>query len=136
MRGHAGAAAAVTAPLSGLCHNIEAARARRMLIGRSSLVCALAALVTLVALFSTSGARAVAFHASQSAASAPLIRIAQAEEAKPPPGTEDELNQLIAGSKFKDMPRFAKEKTGYICLQNHGGEVWFRNIRIRGLTKH
>src|SRR3989442_8663558 len=25
-----------------------------------------------------------------------------------------ELNQLIAGSKFKDMPRFAKEKTGYI----------------------
>jgi hypothetical protein len=67
-----------------------------MLIRRSSLVCALAALVTLVALFSTSGARAVAFHASQSAAAAPLIRIAQAEEAKPPPGTENELNQFIA----------------------------------------
>jgi hypothetical protein len=42
-----------------------------------------------------------------------------------------ELNQLIAGSKFKDMPRFAKEKTGHIDLQHHGDDVWFRNIRVR-----
>ena len=44
-----------------------------------------------------------------------------------------ELNQLIAGSKFKDMPRFAKEKTGYIDLQHHGDEVWYRKIRVRKL---
>jgi hypothetical protein len=44
-----------------------------------------------------------------------------------------ELNQLIARSKFKDMPRFAKEKTGFIDLQHHGDEVWYRNIRVRRL---
>jgi len=44
-----------------------------------------------------------------------------------------ELNQLIARSKFKDMPRFAKEKTGFIDLQHHGDEVWYRKIRVRRL---
>jgi hypothetical protein len=44
-----------------------------------------------------------------------------------------ELAALIADSKFKDMPRFAKEKIGYIALQNHHDEVWYRNIRIRRL---
>lgn len=43
------------------------------------------------------------------------------------------LNTLIAHSKFKDWPKFAREKTGYIALQNHGGSVWFRNIRVRRL---
>jgi len=45
----------------------------------------------------------------------------------------NELNQLIAHSKFKDMPRFAREKTGYIDLQHHGDEVWYRKIRVRRL---
>jgi Domain of Unknown Function (DUF1080) len=45
----------------------------------------------------------------------------------------DELNQLIANSKFKDKPHFAKEKTGHIVLQNHKDEVWYRNIKIRRL---
>ena len=44
-----------------------------------------------------------------------------------------ELAKLIAESKFKTFPRFAKEKTGHICLQNHHDEVWYRNIRIRRL---
>ena len=44
-----------------------------------------------------------------------------------------ELNQLIARSKFKDMPRFAKEKSGSIDLQHHGDEVWYRKIRVRRL---
>ena len=44
-----------------------------------------------------------------------------------------ELNQLIARSKFNDMPRFAKEKTGFIDLQHHGDEVWFRKVRVRRL---
>jgi len=41
--------------------------------------------------------------------------------------------QLISQSKFKDMPRFAQEATGYICFQDHGDDVWYRNIRIRSL---
>jgi hypothetical protein len=45
-----------------------------------------------------------------------------------------ELTKLIAESKFKDMPRFAKEGQGHIALQHHGQEVWFRNIRIRPLS--
>jgi hypothetical protein len=45
----------------------------------------------------------------------------------------DQLNALITHSKFNEMPAFAKEKSGFIALQNHGGEVWFRNIRIREL---
>ena len=46
----------------------------------------------------------------------------------------DALKTLIAGSKFKDMPRFAREPEGYIALQHHeGGDVWFRNVRVRRL---
>jgi len=45
----------------------------------------------------------------------------------------DPLNRLIVQSKFKDMPRFAKEKTGYLDLQHHGDEVWYRKIRVRRL---
>ena len=45
----------------------------------------------------------------------------------------DELNGLIAKSKFASMPLFANEKTGHIGLQHHGEEVWYRNVRIRKL---
>ena len=45
----------------------------------------------------------------------------------------DDLKSLIAKSKFSSMPLFAKENTGYIGLQHHGEEVWYRNIRIRKL---
>ena len=44
-----------------------------------------------------------------------------------------ELKALIAGSKFKDMPKFAQEPTGHICLQDHGDAVWYRNIRVKRL---
>lgn len=44
-----------------------------------------------------------------------------------------ELEKLIGSSKFKDLPRFAKEKTGHIALQHHHDEVWYRNISIRKL---
>jgi len=43
------------------------------------------------------------------------------------------LTSLIANSKFNAWPRFAREKTGYIALQNHGNSVWFRSIRVRRL---
>ena len=44
-----------------------------------------------------------------------------------------EWEALIAKSKFKDMPGFGTFKKGKIALQDHGDEVWFRNIRIKKL---
>lgn len=44
-----------------------------------------------------------------------------------------EWEALVAKSKFKDMPGFGKYKKGKIALQDHGDEVWFRNIRIKKL---
>lgn len=41
--------------------------------------------------------------------------------------------ELIANSKFKDMPDFAKVFKGHIALQDHGCDVWFRNIMIKKL---
>jgi Domain of Unknown Function (DUF1080) len=40
---------------------------------------------------------------------------------------------LIAGSKFKTMPKFATLARGHISLQDHGDIVSFRHIRIREL---
>ena len=40
---------------------------------------------------------------------------------------------MIAESKFKDMPGFGKFKKGHIALQDHNDEVAFRNIKIREL---
>lgn len=42
-------------------------------------------------------------------------------------------DEMIAGSKFKGMPDFAKFRQGKIVLQDHGDEVWFRNILIKKL---
>lgn len=44
-----------------------------------------------------------------------------------------EFAKLVAGSKFKEMPRFAKEPSGHLCLQDHGDDVWFRHLRVRKL---
>lgn len=43
--------------------------------------------------------------------------------------------QLIAGSKFKSMEGFGIQPTGHIALQEHGDSVWFRNLKVRDLTK-
>jgi hypothetical protein len=32
------------------------------------------------------------------------------------------------------MERFGKRQNGYILLQDHGNQVWFRNIKIRRLA--
>jgi hypothetical protein len=39
----------------------------------------------------------------------------------------------VAASKFKAWPEFGKAGKGHICLQDHGNEVAFRNIKIRAL---
>ncbi len=41
------------------------------------------------------------------------------------------LKDLIAKSKFKSFPRFALNSEGFIALQYHGDDVWYRKIRIR-----
>ena len=46
---------------------------------------------------------------------------------------DDNWNKMVAGSKFKTMPDFAKFKKGKIALQDHGDPVWFKNIKIKEL---
>lgn len=41
--------------------------------------------------------------------------------------------KMIAISKFKDMKDFGTFKKGKIALQDHGDDVWYRNIRIKKL---
>ncbi len=44
-----------------------------------------------------------------------------------------EWNALVAGSKFKKMTGFATFKSGHIALQDHGNQVWYKNIKIKEL---
>lgn len=46
-----------------------------------------------------------------------------------------EWNKLVAGSKFPEYnPDWANvAKEGFIALQDHGSDVWFKNIRIKEL---
>ncbi len=48
-------------------------------------------------------------------------------------GTPD-FEQMIANSKFKEFTEFGKYRSGYIGLQDHGNDVWYRNIKIKDLS--
>ncbi len=45
-----------------------------------------------------------------------------------------DVRAAITKSKFKDVARFGKPQKGHILIQDHGNQVWFRNVRIKPLT--
>lgn len=46
--------------------------------------------------------------------------------------TEDWKRKKAVG-KWKDAPGYGQAKKGYIALQDHGSEAWFKNVRIKEL---
>lgn len=48
------------------------------------------------------------------------------------PGVGPEWDAMVKNSKFRDWP-FGKAARGRLCLQDHGDEVAFRNLRVRSL---
>ena len=47
-------------------------------------------------------------------------------------GSKDWQNR-VNSSKFKNWELFGSVEKGHICFQDHGNEVWFRNVRIKSL---
>ncbi len=45
----------------------------------------------------------------------------------------DEWQSMVAASKFNEWPAYGQARRGHIGLQDHGDEVWYRNIKIRPL---
>jgi hypothetical protein len=46
---------------------------------------------------------------------------------------DEAWKKLVAGSKFATMKDFGTFKKGRISLQDHGADVWYRNIKIKSL---
>jgi hypothetical protein len=48
---------------------------------------------------------------------------------------DDHWRKLISASKFNTMPGFGSFHSGHIALQDHGEEVWYRNIKIKKIPQ-
>jgi len=46
---------------------------------------------------------------------------------------DDNWKKMVAKSKFKEWPDFGTFKKGHFALQDHGNDVWYRNIMIKKL---
>jgi len=46
----------------------------------------------------------------------------------------NQFRAAVAKSKFKNRDKFGEAREGYILLQDHGGGIAFRNIRIKVLA--
>jgi hypothetical protein len=42
-----------------------------------------------------------------------------------------EWDKLTANGKWKDYPDYGSSKTGLIDIQDHGGGVWIKNLKVR-----
>ena len=47
--------------------------------------------------------------------------------------SSEDWKERLAASKFSTWENFATHSEGYIALQDHGDEAWFKNIRIKEL---
>lgn len=45
----------------------------------------------------------------------------------------DEWKKQVSQTKFQEWPDYGMAKEGHIALQDHGDQVWFKDIRIREL---
>lgn len=45
----------------------------------------------------------------------------------------DEWKAMLADSKFVEWPEFGTYRTGKLALQDHGNDVWFKNIKVKEL---
>lgn len=45
----------------------------------------------------------------------------------------EDWERRVAESKFAEMPRYGRNTSGHIALQDHNDPVWFRNIKVRRL---
>ena len=43
----------------------------------------------------------------------------------------DDWRERVAGSKFAKFDEFGVARKGFLCLQDHGDEVAFRNLKVR-----
>lgn len=46
---------------------------------------------------------------------------------------DENWKKLVAGSKFANWENWGTYKSGKIALQDHGDEVWYKNITIKEL---